>query len=106
MSISVDRRRNALIVVAPDSLFLEVEELVAQLDVARPDLEETIRVQTVRTSPENIRNALASIIGQETRQETRRGTRRETKKNAQRPGNGVTQEPPTAIIGESSLPKN
>jgi type II secretory pathway component GspD/PulD (secretin) len=91
MSISVDRRRNALIVVAPDSLFLEVEELVAQLDVARPDLQETIRVQTVRTSPENIRNALASILGQETRRETRR----ETTKNAQRPANGVTREPPT-----------
>lgn len=66
MNISVDTRRNALIVVAPESLFREVEALVAQLDFPTPDLQETIRYgQTASSSPELIRNALTSIMGEE-----------------------------------------
>ena len=63
MTISVDQRRNALIVVAPDSLFFEVKTLVDQLDFATPQLQETIRYgQTSTASPELIRSAVASIV--------------------------------------------
>lgn len=62
VNISVDKRRNALLVVAPNSLFEEIKELVAELDFATPELAETIRYgRASGSSPELIRRALASM---------------------------------------------
>ena len=38
MTVGVDKRRNALIVAAPDGLFEEVKRLVAELDQIDPEL--------------------------------------------------------------------
>ncbi len=64
MSISVDTRTNSLIVAAPDALFEEVKQLVAQLDTAAGDQNQTMRVVTLhRTSSSAIEEALAAIAG-------------------------------------------
>ena len=63
INISVDRRRNALLVVAPDALFEEIQELVAELDFATPELAETVRYgRASGSSPEIIREAIASLL--------------------------------------------
>lgn len=66
ITISVDSRRNALIVIAPQSLFDEIQDLVADLDYATPGREETIRYGSVAgSSPEIIRSAIESLISEE-----------------------------------------
>ena len=66
LTISVDQRRNALLVVAPDSLFEEIKTLVADLDFATPELSETIRYgRAGGSSPDMIRDALSTIIGED-----------------------------------------
>lgn len=66
ITVSVDKRRNVLLVVAPDSTFREIEELVRELDFAVPELTETIRYgRAAGSSPEIIRGALTTIIGEE-----------------------------------------
>ena len=66
MNISVDERRNALIVTAPEALFLEVKQLVQELDYATPEMQETIRYgQTAGASATLIRDTLTSLLGEE-----------------------------------------
>ncbi len=68
MTVTVDSRRNALIVVAPQSLFLEVKTLVTQLDLATPELRETISIGEIsRANPGTIQKALATIVGEAVR---------------------------------------
>ncbi len=63
ITISVDSRRNALIVIAPESLFNEIRDLVEELDFAKPGLEETVRYGSVSgASPEIVRSALESLM--------------------------------------------
>jgi hypothetical protein len=64
LSIGVDPRTNSLIVAAPDALFEEVRQLVAQLDTAAGEQSQTVRVVTLhRTSSTAIEEALAAIAG-------------------------------------------
>ncbi len=64
LSVSADPRTNSLIVVAPDSLFQEVKELVEQLDEAAGDTSETLQVVTLqRANSETIRQALSAMVG-------------------------------------------
>ena len=68
MTVTVDSRRNALIVVAPESLFLEVKMLVTQLDLATPELRETISIGEIsRSNPGMIQDALSAIVGEAVR---------------------------------------
>ena len=90
MTVSVDSRRNSLIVVAPESLFLEVETLVTQLDLAVPELQETIRTVTIsRSNPQTIRRALSAIVGESVRTTDKAGAadaRRASPDGTNRPG--------------------
>jgi hypothetical protein len=64
MTISVDSRSNSLVVSAPDPLFREVVDLVAELDQATTEAEDTMRVVTIkRSNPEMVQRALASMLG-------------------------------------------
>jgi type II secretory pathway component GspD/PulD (secretin) len=64
MSLGIDTRTNSLIVAAPDALFEEVKQLVAQLDTAAGDQNQTVRVVTLhRTSSTAVEQALAAIAG-------------------------------------------
>ena len=64
LSIGVDPRTNSLIVSAPDSLFEEVRQLVAQLDTAAGEQSQTVRVVTLHgTSSSALEQALAAIAG-------------------------------------------
>lgn len=60
MSIGVDENTNSLIVVAPDPLFQEIKQLVAQLDEAASDSNDTTRIVTLERS--NM-GALAQALG-------------------------------------------
>ncbi|MDP6466342.1 MAG: secretin N-terminal domain-containing protein, partial [Pirellulaceae bacterium] len=66
MALGVDPRSNSLVVAAPEPLFKEVEELVAQLDRQGVDSEEGMKVLSMKgASAEMIASALASITGGE-----------------------------------------
>ena len=63
ITISVDTRRNALIVIAPESLFNEIRSLVTELDFATPERDETIRYGSVgSSSPEMIRTVVETLM--------------------------------------------
>ena len=86
VNISVDSRRNALLVVAPDSLFEEIKELVADLDFATPELAQTVKYGQVKgSSPEMIRAAIATMMGEQ--QET-------TSKQSSKTANGNGKQTP------------
>lgn len=64
MSIGIDERNNALVVRAPDPLFMEVEALVKQLDQEQLDGGSATRVVTLKHSNSSaVRQALSSILG-------------------------------------------
>jgi type II secretory pathway component GspD/PulD (secretin) len=74
MSITVDERQNALVVVASDSLFSEVERWVREdLDQAPPpDAQETTRIISLKagTSPSAMKTALLAVLGDQARTTT------------------------------------
>ena len=89
VNISVDKRRNALLVVAPDWLFEEIKSLVADLDFATPELAETVRYGRAKgSSPEMIRNAISTIMNEQidepTKMDKKSSNSKETN-NQQRP---------------------
>jgi len=64
ISIGVDERTNSLIVSAPDNLFSEVKELVAQLDEAPLNMERSVRVVTLkRSNAAAVQQAISAIAG-------------------------------------------
>jgi len=67
ISVAVDRRSNAIVVVATPQDFEEVRELVETLDQEGMESEETIITHTIDGSvnPEVLRMALDSILGTE-----------------------------------------
>lgn len=66
LSIGVDARSNSLVVAAPDALFREVKDLVAQLDRAPSKNEgETVQVVALHgASAELLRQSLPALAGQ------------------------------------------
>ncbi len=85
VTISVDTRRNALLVVAPESTFNEIKELVAELDFATPELSDTIRYgRAGASSPEIIRNAISTLILDEA-EESKPKQKKETTKSPSNP---------------------
>ncbi|MEX1223779.1 MAG: secretin N-terminal domain-containing protein, partial [Pirellulales bacterium] len=64
MTVSVDRRSNALVVSAPDPIFKDVKSLVQQLDQIGVESAEVMEVVTLRrANPEVVQRALSSIAG-------------------------------------------
>jgi type II secretory pathway component GspD/PulD (secretin) len=64
MTIGVDARSNSLIVAAPEPLFKDVEELVAQLDDKSIVTDESIQVIPLKkANPQLVQKALASLVG-------------------------------------------
>ncbi len=64
MAIGVDPRSNSLVVAAPEPLYLEVEELVSQLDRQGIDSEEGMTVLSLKgAKASTIAQALGSITG-------------------------------------------
>lgn len=64
MAIGVDPRSNSLVVAAPEALFREVEELVANLDRQGVESEEGMTVLSLKgASASTISKAIASITG-------------------------------------------
>ena len=90
VNISVDTRRNALLVVAPDSLFEEIKELVADLDFATPELAQTVQYGQVKgSSPEMIRAAIATMMGDEQEMARKDSSSKQNKASG---GNGSNQK--------------
>jgi type II secretory pathway component GspD/PulD (secretin) len=66
MSLGVDTRNNALIVVAPDLLFQEVKQLVEQLDEAAGESKQSIQVVSLKqANPVAVQAALSALLGQD-----------------------------------------
>ena len=65
MTVSVDKRNNALVVAAPDSLFNEVKTLVRQIDLPFTESRETTRIISLKagTSPSAMKTALMAVLG-------------------------------------------
>lgn len=64
MSIGVDERSNSLVIVAPDQLFSEVQELVRQLDQEDLGATQAVRIVSLdRSNPTAVQQALTAIIG-------------------------------------------
>ena len=93
MSIAVDIPNNMLVVRAPDPLFEEVKQLVAELDQALADSPEITRVVSLRphTNSAAVQKALTSILeevttngGDSNRREGRRGDDDNPQERAQR----------------------
>ena len=68
MAIGVDSRSNSLIVAAPESLFKEVEELVAQLDDETIVTDEDVQVINIKkANPQMLQKTLSSMLGSSAR---------------------------------------
>jgi type II secretory pathway component GspD/PulD (secretin) len=64
MSIGVDERTNSLVIVAPDDLFAEVEQLVETLDSAPTGRDEVMEVVSLkRSNASAVQQALVAIVG-------------------------------------------
>jgi type II secretory pathway component GspD/PulD (secretin) len=64
MTIAVDTRSNALIVTAPEPLYLEVQELVKMIDQGGANLDEEVQVVSLKKgNAEAVQKALAAIMG-------------------------------------------
>jgi hypothetical protein len=69
MSIGVNTRTNSLVVVAPDAMFREVEDLVGQLDQAASHSKEVVEVLALRGRRDAgvLAQALPAILGEHVR---------------------------------------
>lgn len=68
MTIGVDTRSNSLVVAAPDALFKQVEELVAQLDDETIVTDEDFQVINVKgVNPQLLQKTLSSMLGSSAR---------------------------------------
>ena len=75
MSIGVDTESNSIVVAAPAPLFLEVQELVHQLDSANIQSQDSLEVRTLKlTNPEVVQQALQSILGDRVQTTTSSGS--------------------------------
>ena len=72
MTVSVDKRNNALVVAAPDSLFYEVKALVTQIDQPFTEPHETTRIISLKagTSPSAMKTAFLAVLGDQARTTT------------------------------------
>jgi hypothetical protein len=76
MTVGVDVSSNSLVVAAPEILFLEVKQLVDELDTATSDANnDTMRVVTLRRSnPAAVQQALTQLVGDQVQTTTVRGS--------------------------------
>ncbi len=91
MTIAVDTRSNALVVTAPEPLFLEVQELVKMIDQGGAKMDEDVQIVSLKKgNAEAVQRALAAIMGRTSSSST--STANRTNANAQRggfPGGGM-----------------
>ena len=91
MTIAVDTRSNALIVTAPEPLFLEVEELVKMIDQSGAMMDEDVQIVSLKKgNAEAVQRALAAVMGRTTTPSSSTANRGNA--NAQRggfPGGGL-----------------
>lgn len=94
MTIGVDARSNSLIVAAPEPLFREVEELVAQLDQQGLESDDDVVVVTIRQSnPEAVHRALEAIVGESMQSSgTSGGTSSSSSSTPSQPNNAGSDE--------------
>src|SRR5262249_24473244 len=64
MTVGVDERNNALVVAAPDPLFLQVKDLVKELDQPFTEPHETTKLVALK-NPEVMKSALLSVLGEQ-----------------------------------------
>jgi hypothetical protein len=85
MTIAVDTRSNALIVTAPEPLFLEVEELVKMIDQSGAEMDEDVQIVSLKKgNAEAVQRALAAVMGRTTTPSS--STANRSNANAQRGG--------------------
>ena len=71
MTLTSDKKNNALIVVAPKQLFEEVEELVKMLDRTAEGSEDSVIVAPIGgINPTTVKSALSSVFGSQARTST------------------------------------
>jgi hypothetical protein len=72
MSLTSDKKNNALIVVAPKQLYEQVEELVKMLDQTAEGSEDSVVVVPIGgdINPTTVRSALSSVFGTQARTST------------------------------------
>jgi hypothetical protein len=88
MTVGVDVPSNSLVVAAPEILFLEVKQLVSELDTATSDANnDTMRVVTLhRSNPAAVQQALTQLVGDQVQTTTIRDNSRNnsSRSNSQR----------------------
>ncbi len=96
MTVGVDERSNSLVVAAPDPLFQEVRELVAQLDAAGVTESSTVRVVALQGANSNsVQQALVSLLGEnvsEASSNSRSGNRSSRDSRGRSSGNDSDRE--------------
>lgn len=106
MAIGVDSRNNSLIVVAPDQLFQEVEQLVKQLDAAAAESNQTIRVVNLKNAnPASVQQALSALMGSNVqfgRTGSSSRSRQQQPQTGQQPG--AQMQPPFMMPGAQGFP--
>jgi len=87
MSITADKKNNALIVMAPKQLYDEVAALVSELDTRAEGSEDSVVVLPLggEINPTTIRSALSSVFGTQARTTTSSNTQPNTQPNTNQP---------------------
>ena len=94
MSVAVDTRNNTLIVRAPDALFEDVKQLVADLDHTMGDSPETTRIVSLKhTNSAAVQKALNSILNNVKTSTTSATSTVATTTNAQTPSSNEEDSP-------------
>ncbi len=72
MTVTVDKRNNALVVAAPDTLFAEVKALVEQIDLPFTEPQQATKIISLKsgTSPSAVKTALMAVLGDQARTTT------------------------------------
>lgn len=92
MAVSVDARTNSLVLAAPEPLFSEVEQLVADLDRAAVKSDQMIRVVPLHhSSPTAVRQALTALAGDKVQFGSTPGRTGTTQRTQQRPASGLAR---------------
>jgi hypothetical protein len=90
MTVGVDVPSNSIVVAAPEILFLEVKQLVSELDTATSDANnDTMRVVTLhRSNPAAVQQALTQLVGDQVQTTTLRNSRNNSSRNSSQRGSG------------------
>ncbi|MDR0335727.1 MAG: hypothetical protein LBI18_01410 [Planctomycetaceae bacterium] len=82
MTLSVDSRSNSLIVSAPESLFLQVEAFVKELDEMAIQTETVVEVVPLKINPDLARQTIGNVYGNSVKFSTSRSSTSTTSGNS------------------------